>query len=110
MSQFTNQWQIDFVVLEGLGVVFLILAYQPLRNRIQESLRYLVSGHVAEDRDGVEQIFRRAFHPSSDSRKALAEWFAGRLRNVCDSGLPLSCFQMLLQRRVLFQPGMNRWI
>ncbi|MCA9008986.1 MAG: hypothetical protein KDB01_04530 [Planctomycetaceae bacterium] len=80
MSRFTNQWQIDFVVLEGLGVVFLILAYQPLRNRIQESLRYLISGHVAEDRDAVRQLSVELSIRPEDSREALAGWFAGQLQ------------------------------
>lgn len=80
ISRVSSELQVDLVVMEGLMVVMLILAYQPLRSRIQESLRYLISDSVAQDRDAVRRISVELSIRSVDSPESPAKWFAERIR------------------------------
>ncbi|MDG1893892.1 MAG: hypothetical protein P8J37_03185 [Fuerstiella sp.] len=53
MSRFSQKVQFDFVVVEGLLLVAMVLAYQPLRQRVREGLSYLVGGDVVDARDAT---------------------------------------------------------
>ena len=56
MEKINDQTQFDFVVVEGILLVALVLAYDPLRHRVREGLRYLVSGSVSEVRDATRTV------------------------------------------------------
>lgn len=80
MRQFSEEFQFDFYIAEGLLLVALVLAYHPLRNRVREGLRYLVSGSVAEVRDATRTVSVELSRRSGDNAEAIADWFVKQLR------------------------------
>lgn len=80
MQKYGAKFQFDFVLLEGSLLIALVLAYRPLRGRVNEGLRYLVGRDVEQYRDRIRglsvQLSQRSNHPSAD----LLYWFASELR------------------------------
>lgn len=76
MSRYSKEFQFDFVVVEGLLLVALVLAYQPLRNRFREGLRYLIGGDVAKVRDATRQLSVELSRRSGDDVRKISDWFA----------------------------------
>ena len=79
MSRYGEEFKFDFVVVEGLLLVALVLAYQPLRNRFRESLRYLIGVDVARTRDATRNLSVELSRRSGDELRRIAEWFVGDL-------------------------------
>lgn len=79
MSRYGEEFKFDFVVVEGLLLVALVLAYQPLRNRFRESLRYLIGGDVARTRDATRNLSVELSRRSGDELRRIADWFVGDL-------------------------------
>lgn len=82
MRRISDEIRFDFYVAEGLLLVVLVLAYDPLRNRVREGLRYLISGSVSEVRDATRsvsvELSRRSGHDTND----IADWFTCQLRTA----------------------------
>ena len=75
MSKYSQKFEFDFVVVEGLLLVALVLAYQPLRDRFRESLRYLIRGDVKQVRDATRLLSVELSRRSSDDVDRISEWF-----------------------------------
>ncbi len=82
MSRFSEDLQFDFVVLEGLLLVAMVLAYAPLRQRVREGLSYLVGGDVVEARDATRQLSVELSRRATDDVQGIAKWFT---HGICDA-------------------------
>lgn len=80
MQDFGEQLRFDFVLVEGLLLVSLVLAYHPLRNRVREGLRYLVDSRVEVHRDATRQLSVDLTRRSSADPTRIIDWFAAELR------------------------------
>ena len=58
-SRLTERLQVDFAIVEAVAAAVLIIAYQPLRQRVAESLRYLFGARVAGVREQTRQLAAR---------------------------------------------------
>lgn len=80
MEKYEAQFRFDFVLLESVLLIALVLAYGPLRTRVNEGLRYLVGRDVVRYRDQIKglavQLAARSDTPSNE----LLTWFADELR------------------------------
>jgi signal transduction histidine kinase len=72
----TDRYRIDFGVVEGMAGLALVLIYQPLRQRIGESLQYLLGWRVAETRDRIRQLAIGISERAGEPPDALLAWFA----------------------------------
>lgn len=52
----SEQYHVDFAILEGLAGIALVAAYPPLRARTAEALRYLMGSRVTRVRDQMRQL------------------------------------------------------
>ena len=80
MAKFEAKFQFDFVLLEGVLLISLVMAYEPLRSRVNEGLRYLVGRDVVRYRDRVRELAVQLAQRSSSSSADLLTWFARELR------------------------------
>ena len=80
MAKYEAKFQFDFVLLEGVLLIALVLAYRPLRSRVNEGLRYLVGGDVVRYRDRIRGLSVQLAQRSSSSSDELLMWFAVELR------------------------------
>lgn len=76
MRKYSQQFEFDFVVVEGLLLVALVLAYQPLRDRFREGLRYLIGGDVTQVRDATRLLSVELSRRSGDDITDISNWFA----------------------------------
>ena len=78
-AQLSGRFGLNFAVVEGLLVAGLILAYQPLRQRVAEGLRYLMGARVAPMRDRTRRLAVEMGEHAAGSPEALLRWFAPAL-------------------------------
>lgn len=71
----------DFVVLEIVLFVALIMAWRPLRERVSESLKYLLSSSVNRVRDATRELSVQLSQRSSETPEALTRWLCEALRS-----------------------------
>ncbi|MFO0999140.1 MAG: ATP-binding protein [Planctomycetaceae bacterium] len=71
----------DFVVLEVVLFVALVMAWRPLRERVSESLKYLLSSSVARVRDATRELSVQLSQRSSETPESLTRWLCESLRN-----------------------------
>lgn len=71
----------DFVVLEIILFVALVMAWRPLRERVSESLKYLLSSSVTRVRDATRELSVQLSQRSSESPESLTRWLCDALRN-----------------------------
>lgn len=71
-----RQSSLDVILIEGILLVGLILAWPPLRNRVRESLRYLLSRNIFQVREAVRQLSLQISQQESRSLTELCDWFA----------------------------------
>jgi len=84
MERYSQQYHFDLVVVEALVLVGLILAYQPLRRRIREALRYLVGGEVERVRSATHDLAIELSQQSNVDMQQICEWFTdGIMRRSC---------------------------
>ncbi|MEZ6060060.1 MAG: ATP-binding protein [Planctomycetaceae bacterium] len=73
---------LNLLLLEGILAVLLVLAWQPLRLRVGEALRYLVGRDVTRVRDATHhlsvELSRRATGDATD----IASWFVSALQQA----------------------------
>lgn len=70
----------DFVVLEIILFVALVLAWKPLRERVSESLRYLLSSSVTRVRDATRELSVQLSQKSSESPESVTQWLCESLQ------------------------------
>ncbi len=66
---------LDVILIEGIVLVGLILAWPPLRARVRESLRYLLSRNIFQVREAVRQLSLEISQQDSRSLVELCDWF-----------------------------------
>ena len=78
-DRLTAHFQVDFGILEGGLAILLILIYQPLRQRIAESLRYLLGSRVATVRGQTRRLAVEMSEKAGCPPDDLLTWFATAL-------------------------------
>ncbi len=77
LADFTNrlseQLRVDFAIVEAILAAELVLAYQPLRQRVAESLRYLLGTQVAGVREQTRQLATRM---SEGTEQPVEQWLS----------------------------------
>jgi signal transduction histidine kinase len=73
-------------ILEGSVTLALILAYQPLRQRIAESLRYLLGARVATVRSRMRRLAVEMSERAGQPVESLLGWFAAGLTEALHAG------------------------
>ncbi len=58
-NRLSEQLRVDFAIVEAVAAAALIVGYQPLRQRVAESLRYLLGTRVAGVREQTRQLAAR---------------------------------------------------
>jgi signal transduction histidine kinase len=81
-GRLSDRLHIDFGVLEGGVALALILVYQPLRQRIAESLRYLMGSRVATLRSRMRKLAVEMSERGGQSPDELLAWFATALADA----------------------------
>ncbi len=71
----------DFVVLEIVLFVALIMAWRPLRERVSESMQYLLSSSVSRVRDATRELSVQLSQRSAETPETLTRWLCEALRN-----------------------------
>ena len=79
---------LDVILIEGIALVGIVLAWPPLRARVRESLRYLLSRNIFQVREAVRQLSLSISQQDSRSLDDLCDWFTQ------------SCCQLLCVDRV----------
>ena len=72
---------LDVIMVEGIILVGIILAWPPLRNRVRESLRYLLSRNIFQVREAMRQLSLQISQQDSRSLDELCNWFT---RSSCE--------------------------
>jgi signal transduction histidine kinase len=78
-DRLTAQYHVDFGILEGGLAILLILIYQPLRQRIAESLRYLLGSRVATVRGRTRRLAVEMSEKAGRPPEELLTWFTAAL-------------------------------
>lgn len=74
-AELEDRYRVDFGILEALLIVALIVVYQPLRQRVGESLRYLVGARVDALRERTRALAWQLSSRSGDDPQELITWF-----------------------------------
>jgi signal transduction histidine kinase len=75
---------LDIIMVEGILLLGLILAWTPLRERVMESLRYLVSQNIFKVRGAVRTLSLQLSQQESRSIGELSTWFASSVSRELD--------------------------
>lgn len=94
MAQFEAKFQFDFVLLEGVLLISLVMAYGPLRSRVNEGLRYLIGRDVVRYRGRIRGLAVELAQRSDAAPIELLNWFAEELR----TSLQLQCVEISLEQ------------
>lgn len=70
-----ERYRIDFGLLEALGAIAIVIAYQPLRQRVAEAIRYLVGHRVGETRDTTRRLTWELSSLADREPAEIASWF-----------------------------------
>jgi C4-dicarboxylate-specific signal transduction histidine kinase len=81
-SQLTEDLSLDFVLIEFVIILAVVLALRPLRNRVRESLRYLLGTNISKVRDETRQLSSRLLRRSNDRVDDTSQWFAEAIQSV----------------------------
>ncbi len=81
-ERLTEDLHLDFVLIEFVAVLALVLAWRPLRNRVRETLQYLLATDIAQQRDATRQLSSRLLVRSNDRMDRTASWFAEEIRSI----------------------------
>jgi signal transduction histidine kinase len=84
-SRLTAQYHVDFGILEGGLALVLILIYQPLRQRIAESLRYLLGTRIATVRGQTRRLSVELSEKAGSQVDELLTWFAAAMIETLDA-------------------------
>jgi signal transduction histidine kinase len=78
----SQRYRVDVGILEGAAILLLVIVYPPLRQRVAESLRYLMGSRVAATRERLREASLQMAAWAGDSPKELSDWF---LATLCDA-------------------------
>lgn len=95
MKKYGDKFQFDFFLLEGVLLAALVMAYGPLRSRVNEGLRYLVGRDVKQYRDRIRTLSVELSQRAGHSSENLLHWFAAEVR---------SCLQLQFVEIQMTQP------
>lgn len=70
-----ERYRIDFGLLEALVAIGIVIAYQPLRQRVGEALRYLVGRRVDETRETTRRLSWELSSLAGREPAEIAAWF-----------------------------------
>lgn len=99
MEQYGAKFQFDFVLLEGVLLISLVMAYGPLRSRVNEGLRYLFGRDVVRYRGRIRGLAVQLAQRSNASPNQLLNWFAEELR----TSLQLQSVEVSLEQPLQIQ-------
>ncbi len=77
-----ERYRIDCGLIECIAVFAIVLAYQPLRQRAAEGLRYLLGTRVAPERDRLREISIQLSGLAGQPTEDVLAWFADGIRAV----------------------------
>ena len=80
VERLDRRYRVDFAIAEGVLLFLVILAYQPIRRRVAESLRYLLGHSLDEVRERTRRLSVGIWQHLDDSPQAMVDWFVGSLR------------------------------
>ena len=80
VERLDRRYRIDFAIAEGVLLFLVILAYQPIRRRVAESLRYLLGHSLDKVRERTRRLSVGIWQHLDDSPQAMVDWFVGSLR------------------------------
>ena len=80
VERLDRRFRVDFAIAEGVLLFLVILAYQPIRRRVAESLRYLLGHSLDEVRERTRRLSVGIWQHLDDSPQAMVDWFVGSLR------------------------------
>ncbi len=78
-EKISEQAQFDFIWIEILALLAVILAWKPLRYRVLESLRYLLSNNVSKTRNATRRISLELSKRARQSPDAMKQWMESTL-------------------------------
>lgn len=99
-----ERYRIDFGLLEALAAIAVVIAYQPLRQRVAEAIRYLVGHRVGETRDTTRRLTWELSSLADREPAEIAAWFC----NVVAARLDVAYVTLRLydaQQRTTFECG-----
>ncbi|MCA9037303.1 MAG: hypothetical protein KDA91_19340 [Planctomycetaceae bacterium] len=73
---------LDFVLIESLAVLLAVLAYTPVRARVREALRNLVSRDLMQTREAARRIAVDLSRRSGDSPNEIIHWFQSVIQST----------------------------
>ncbi len=73
---------LNLLLLEGILAVLLVLAWQPLRLRVGEALRYLVGRDVTRVRDATHHLSVELSRRATGDATEIASWFVSALQQA----------------------------
>ena len=82
-NDLAERYSIDFGIIEGLLIVAIVIAYQPLRSRAAESLRYLLGASVDESRRRLRDLAWQMSTRTSTDLPELVNWFCQTAATTC---------------------------
>jgi signal transduction histidine kinase len=81
-AKLEDRFRVDFGILEAILVAGLIVAYQPLRQRAAESLRYLLGSRVAQVRQQTQGLSMQLSSLAGREPRELLQWFCQAIEQV----------------------------
>lgn len=116
---------VDFVILEFVLLIGLVLAWRPLRQRFSEAARYLVSTDLIHVRDKTRQLSlqlsRHALQSTDEIRRWLERatvsdidvdaarvWLAGDASDTCDPAVVADHSRIVSALRLQASPVLDR--
>jgi signal transduction histidine kinase len=78
-NRLSEQLRVDFAIVEAVAAAALIVGYQPLRQRVAESLRYLLGTRVASVREQTRQLAARM---SEGTDQPIDRWLTSIIEDV----------------------------
>lgn len=78
-----DRYRVDFGIVEGLLIVVIVIAYQPLRHRAAEALRYLLGVRVEEMRRRMRDLAWQMAVRIDDDPQQLVTWFRQTAAETC---------------------------
>jgi len=71
-----DRYRIDFGLLEAVAAIAVVIAYQPLRQRVAEAIRYLVGHRVGETRETTRRLTWELSSLADREPAEIAAWFS----------------------------------
>jgi len=82
LSEWDARFRFDFAFVEAAVLVFLVLAYRPLRQRTAEALRYLMGERVTTLREQTRRMAMDMANRTGQSPPRLLSWFVEAVREA----------------------------